>query len=72
MSLIEYAKAIDVVQRYEKELIKNNKMLCKCNKCYMMFPFKNEDIRNSINNNGTSIYFGNCPYCYEEIELMRR
>lgn len=71
VSLREYVNALSVVEQYEKQVMSENEYTCKCKNCNMLFGFELKDIKRTVNNGGTELCYGNCPYCREEVLLTK-
>ena len=74
ISLREYILAMEKVRQYEDQLECQEGpggIIARCDVCGLKFPFTITNVTERINNGGTDLYFGECPYCGKRTELMR-
>lgn len=69
----EYCSALNVIEAYEAEQRKKYKHTTKCSECGMLFGYGDKELQETriVNNAGTEIYIGKCPYCDKETVYMR-
>jgi hypothetical protein len=72
VSLIDYMRAMDIVQSYEKSLTPSEgESVCTCEKCRLKFIFEIGTHKRESFHSGTYYYYGDCPYCGKETLLMK-
>lgn len=75
ISLREYILAMEKVREYEDQLEcpegPGGIIAARCDVCGLKFPFTITNVTEPVNAGGTSIYYGECPYCGERTEILR-
>lgn len=74
IGLRDYILAMERVREYERQLESRagaGTIIAKCENCSLMYAYTITDRTKPVNAGGTSIYYGECPYCGERTEILR-
>lgn len=74
IGLRDYILAMEKVREYERQLESRagaGTIIAKCEKCSLMYTYTITEQTEPVNAGGTSIYYGECPYCGERTEILR-
>lgn len=72
--LRDYILAMEIARQYEDQLKQSktsDQIMARCHSCNLMFVYKISKETEQGNQGGTSVFYGDCPYCGERTEVLR-